>query len=196
MAARITRTLSWLKELRVALIGINRLKPFMTNTDESHRNPNVRGCMFLGMALLLLCGVGLAWWIAVVSAVLGPKEPWSLAEHLPNTVEVLEEIADQTGMDSFFLLKGRFTSEEEITEICTEYNLLPDQDDVSALSFSGLYDEQHEIEWFPLSNVTRRYAFNTVNWDGSQKENAEGRYEAVIWIDDENHVFVLQLACL
>ena len=152
--------------------------------------------MFLGIALLLLCGIGIAWLITVVSAVLGSKEPWSLAEHIPDTVEVLEQIDDQSGMDSFFLLKGRFTSEDEITDICNEYNLLPNQGDVSLLSFSGLYDEQHEIEWFPLPNVTRRYAFNSVNWDGTIKENVEGRYEAVIWIDDEKHVFVLQLACL
>lgn len=153
--------------------------------------------MFLGAAFAVVGGMGLVWWMAVVSAILGPKEPWSLAEQLPDTVVILEEIADQTGFDSFFLVKGRFTSEEEISEMCKEFNLLPDQDDVSPLSFSKLYDERENVEWFPLPNVTRRYAFTTQNWDGSSKENFETRrYEAVIWINDEEKVFILQLACL
>ena len=110
---------------------------------------------------------------------------------------VLEEIADQTGMDSFFLVKARFTSEDEITAICSEYNLLPNQDDVSPLSFSRLYDERHDVAWFPLLNVTRRYAFTTQDRDGRQKDGFERLgYEAVIWIDDDKMEFVIQLAAL
>ena len=110
---------------------------------------------------------------------------------------VLEEIADQTGMDSFFLVKARFTSEDEITAVCSKYNLLPNQDDVSPLSFSRLYDERHDVAWFPLLNVTRRYAFTTQDRDGRQKDGFETLgYEAVIWIDDDKMEFVIQLAAL
>ena len=156
------------------------------------RSPLVWG----GVILVLMFALPFLLVIVAIAGIDFSKEPWSLAEQLPATVVVLEEIVDQSGMDSFFLVKARFTSENEITAICNEYHLLPNQDDVSPLSFAKLWDKNNEIEWFPLPNVTRRYAFNTVNWDGTQKEGTEGRYEAVIWIDDEKKEFVLQLACL
>ena len=180
-----SRPLSWLQLLF-----------HITEPSTTNRNPPTRGCVIAGLVLLFLGGSFAVWWVSVVSAVLGSKEPWSLAEHLPETVVVLEEIVDQTGMDSFFLVKARFTSEDEITEICEEYHLLSNQDDVSPLSFAGLWAERNEIGWFPLPDVTRRYAFNSEKWGGGVKDGATGRYEAVIWIDDEKKVFILQLACL
>ena len=158
--------------------------------------PLLRGCGIAGLVVLLLGVCFLVWWVSVLSAILGPKEPWSLAEQLPETVVVLEEIVDQSGMDSFFLVKARFSSEDEIVEICDEFHLLPNQDDVSPLSFAELWDEKDDIKWFPLHGVTRRYAINTVDLDGTLKEGTEGRYEAVIWVNDEKEVFVLQLACM
>ena len=167
----------------------------MNDNSDSRRELLWYGCLIL-LPILAFC-LFLASPIILIAIFGIHKVPWSLAEQLPNTVVVLEEIADQSGMDSFFLVKARFSSEDEITAICNEYNLLPNQDDVSPLSFSKLYDERHDVAWFPLVNTTRRYAFTTVDRDGSQKENFEtSRYEAVIWIDDEKMEFVLQLAAL
>ena len=167
----------------------------MNDNSDSRRELLWYGCLIL-LPILAFC-LFLASPIILIAIFGIHKVPWSLAEQLPNTVVVLEEIADQSGMDSFFLVKARFSSENEITAICNEYNLLPNQDDVSPLSFSKLYDERHDVAWFPLVNTTRRYAFTTVDRDGSQKENFEtSRYEAVIWIDDEKMEFVLQLAAL
>ena len=167
----------------------------MNDNSDSRRELLWYGCLIL-LPILAFC-LFLASPIILIAIFGIHKVPWSLAEQLPNTVVVLEEIADQSGMDSFFLVKARFSSEDEITAICSEYNLLPNQDDVSPLSFSKLYDERHDVAWFPLVNTTRRYAFTTVDRDGSQKENFEtSRYEAVIWVDDEKMEFVLQLAAL
>ena len=166
-------------------------------TEYPPPNPKtvLRGCIFLGSAFLLFGTWFVVWWVSVVSTILGPKEPPSLVERLPESVVVLEEFTNRSGLDWFFLLKARFSSEDDIDKICEEFLLLPDQDDVSPLSFAGLYDEEFDIPWFPLSNVSRRYALNSVNRDGTWKENTYGRYEAVLWIDDDNEVLILQLAC-
>ena len=174
----------------LAAIGSSRS---LSRLNQMKRSPLLWG----GLILLLILALP---FLLVIVAIMGidiSKEPWSLAEQLPDSVVVLEEIADQTGMDSFFLVKARFTSEDEITAICSEYNLLPNQDDVSPLSFSRLYDERHDVAWFPLLNVTRRYAFTTQDRDGRQKDGFETLgYEAVIWIDDDKMEFVIQLAAL
>jgi len=166
----------------------------MNHKSESRRKLLLIGCLVICPILLILLVASPIILVAIFGI---HKVPWSLAEQLPSTVVVLEEIADQSGMDSFFLVKARFSSEEDITTICNEYNLLPNQDDVSPLSFSKLYDERHDVAWFPLLNVTRRYAFTTKDRNGHQKDGFETLgYEAVIWIDDDKKEFVLQLAAL
>ena len=132
----------------------------------------------------------------VFCAVSRPKVPWSLGDHLPEGTVILEEVVDQSGMDSFFLVKAAYLSESHITQICEEYLLEIERDGDPMGSFAGLYSETHEIPWFPLARTTRTYSFCTKNPDGTQKEVTDLGYDAVLWVNDEDRTFILQLAAL
>ena len=86
-------------------------------------------------------------------------------------------------MDSYHLVKARFSSEDEITQICKKFDLLSDENNPKPLGFGKLFDEEYGIPWFPLTGSTRRYAFYT----------EIDRYEQILWINDETNELILQL---
>ena len=139
----------------------------MTEQPLRSRKPIAIGCFIAITAAVLFLGFV---YVSIMFAAFGSKVPRSLGKHLPKGTVVLEEVIDQTGMDSFFLVKASYSSEDDITEICNEYLLEQDKDNDPQRSFAGLYSETHEVPWFPLANTTRIYAFTTQNMDGSHKE--------------------------
>ena len=147
-----------------------------------------------GAILFLIFALPVLLVIVAIAGIDLSKHPWAISDHIPNSVEILETFSDTSGMDAFYMVKAKYSSEDEIIEICNEFQLLADQDDVPPLGFARLYDERTDIPWFPLENTTRRYAFRSVDDDGHWKENATGRYENILWIDDDNKELIIQVA--
>lgn len=119
---------------------------------------------------------------------------YSLADDLPDSVTILETFSDTTGMDSFYLVKARYATEDELDGIIGKFQLEVDLDGVSDLSFAGLFDDRVNIAWFPLQDANRKYEFDSVNEDGTLKDGVSGSYENAMWVDDENRLLVIQCA--
>ena len=143
------------------------------------KSPYSRGCLFV--TALAAVPIGLLLLCAFLYTPIRTSD-WSLADQLPETVEVLESFRTH-GMDSYHLVKARFSSEDEITQICKKFDLLSDENNPKPLGFGKLFDEEYGIPWFPLTGSTRRYAFYT----------EIDRYEQILWINDETNELILQL---
>jgi hypothetical protein len=152
------------------------------------------------MKLQLKLVVGLAAMYLLLFAVFGcnvkRESEYSLASELPESVVVLDSYSDTSGMDAFYLLRARYSNEDEIAQIIKTFQLLPDDDGVSDLSFAELFDERANIEWFPLPNANQKFEFNSVNDDGTFKAGCDGRYENALWIDQANKLLIIQSAGL
>ena len=122
------------------------------------------------------------------------SDTYSLADELPNSVTILETFSDTTGMDAFYMVKARYTTNDELDEMIRKFRLEFDSDGVSDLSFAGLFDDRVNIAWFPLPDANRKYEFDSVNEDGTFKDGVNGSYENAMWVDDEKRLLIIQRA--
>ena len=125
-----------------------------------------------------------------------PRSSYSLANDLPDTVEVLNSFSDTSGMDAFHMLKVRYSNDGDLEQIIETFQLLPDSDGVSDLSVAEIFDQRAKISWFPLPTASEKLEFNSLNDDGTLKAGAEGSYENAMWLDRDLRLFIIQSAAL
>ena len=120
---------------------------------------------------------------------------YSSASRLPESVNVVESFVDRSGMDSFFLLRARFSTEVDVELICREFNLSPCPPPKS--SFAEIFANRNSLSWFPLTTPTQCYSYCSINEAGTQKKDASFEsVDIVLWVDEKNRELILQEAGL
>lgn len=116
-------------------------------------------------------------------------------DRLPSSITILNSFSDTSGMDPFYLIKGRYSNENEIKKICTEFRLSKCQS--PSMAIASIFDKRHNLSWFPLINPSRHYCYCSINEDGTMKEDSNfERVDLVLWIDEATNEFILQEAGL
>ena len=123
------------------------------------------------------------------------KEPWSLESCVPKNIVVLESFEDTAG-DAMYMLKAKFTSEEDIHELCDTFCLNLHTNGNPINSFAEMQDKATDIPWFPQNGTTRIYYIWPEKVNGEMKENVWGRCECVMWVDDDKKELILQVASM
>lgn len=122
--------------------------------------------------------------------------PWE--SRLPEGVKIIAQFDEMSGMDAFHLVRLSYVSEDQIVQICNEFKLLPHEEGKhgSHLGMAGLVDERSPIAWFPPATIDRVYFFSSENNDGSLKLGVNGRYQNMLWVDEEQKELVLQVVAM
>lgn len=155
----------------------------------------VLGCLLLPTLLLVSVLVYSMSISAIGMSEISNKEVWLLEDHLPENVVTLKSYKD-TSVDSMYLVKAKFSAEEDILAICDEFGLQLHPKATQLDSFAEMQDDVTDIPWFPLDQTTRIYYFWPEKSNGEMKENAKGRYEGVLWVDDKKKELILQIATM
>lgn len=152
---------------------------------------------FLALPVVLLVAIVIYTMVVTAFGVsaMSDKEPWSLAENLPKSVVIRNSFQD-VSVDAFYLVKAEFSSEDEIIKICNKFDLQLHPNDIPLKTFAEIWDRRTNIPWFPLDQTTRKYYFWPEKPNGEMKENAKGKYEGVLWIDDKKRELIMQIATM